>query len=429
MQDATRDKLTSRIFIGLLAGFLVGVLVFFVIRHFPDTATSRFLSDSVVNGFLHVPGQIFINLLKLMIVPLVLVSLVCGVAATDDLRRLGRLGAKTFGLYVATTAIAVTLALLVAEVVNPGASMDLHMAGDFVAKKPPTISDTLINIFPSNPVRAMAEDSMLQVIVFAILLGMAITHTGESGARIARVFFDVNEVVMKMVHLIMALAPFGVFFLVAKVFAQQGPDILLGLGQYVFCILLALLLQVCLTYGSILWLLARLDPRIFLRKMWLTLIAAFGTASSAATMPITLETVEKKLGVRNTVASFTIPLGTTINMDGTAIMQGVATVFIAGAYGVDLGLGDFVAIIATATLASIGTAAVPGAGMITLAMVLGQVGLPAEAIGMILGVDRVLDMTRTAVNVAGDAAVTCLVARSENALDLAIYQDARADAD
>lgn len=427
MQDAKKDTLTTRIFIGLLTGFLSGIAIYYIGLFWPESLVASFLKANLVDGVFHVLGKIFVNILKLMIVPLVLVSLVCGVASTDEVRSLGRLGLKTFFLYVATTAIAIALALLVAELVQPGAGIALDANLDFSAASPPPLTQVLISIFPSNPVKAMSEGNMLQVIVFAILLGLALTHTGEHGQRIAKVFFDLNVVVMKMVHLIMTMAPYGVFVLVAKVFAEQGPNILLGLGKYVFCVLFALFLHVAITYMGLLKLLARLDPVMFMRKMWLALISAFSTASSAATMPITMEIVEKKLGVKNSVASFTIPLGTTVNMDGTAIMQGVATVFIAGAYGVSLGMGDFLTVILTATLASIGTAAVPGAGMITLAMVLGQVGLPAEAIGMILGVDRILDMTRTAVNVTGDAVVTCVVARSENALDTGVFNDRMAD--
>lgn len=427
MPDTKNDTLTARIFIGLLAGLASGILIFYIGQFWPESSVTQFLNNTVVAGFFNVLGQIFVNTLKLMIVPLVLVSLVCGVASTDEVRSLGRLGLKTFFLYVATTALAIALALMVAELVQPGAGIALDDAANYQAGTPPPLTQVLISIFPSNPFRAMAEGNMLQVIVFAILLGLAITHTGEHGQRIGKVFFDLNVIVMKMVHLIMALAPYGVFVLVGKVFAEQGPDILLGLGQYVFCVLFALFLHVAVVYMGILRVLARLDPVLFIRKMWPALISGFSTASSAATMPITMEIVEKKLGVKNSVASFTIPLGTTVNMDGTAIMQGVATVFIAGAYGVQLGMGDFLTVILTATLASIGTAAVPGAGMITLAMVLGQVGLPAEAIGMILGVDRILDMTRTAVNVTGDAVVTCAVARSEQALDQAVFDDRLAD--
>lgn len=421
-RGSSEDKLTVRIFLGLLLGFGCGLAIYYLGHLSPGSALTGFIDTYIINGLFLVCGKIFVNLLKLMIVPLVLVSLVCGVISSRENSRLGRLGSKTFVLYLMTTAVAITLAMLVANLFDPGHGISLD--GDykrFELQDRPALTQVLIDIFPSNPVSAMAEGHMLQVIVFAILVGIAINHTGDSGRRIGTIFEDLNEIVMKLVHLIMLLAPYGVFFLVAKVFAEQGLDILKGLGLYMFCVLFALLLHVSGTYLGLLSLLGRLNPLIFLKKMRSALMFAFSTASSAATMPVTLEIVEKRLGVNNSVASFTIPLGTTINMDGTAIMQGVATIFIAGAYGIDLSLGQMLTVIATATLASIGTAAVPSAGMITLAMVLGQVGLPAEAIGLILGVDRILDMVRTAVNVTGDAAVTCVVAKSEGQLDLAVF--------
>jgi len=419
-----KDTLTVRIFVGLILGFGCGLLMYYVPPLLPGTAVADWVREYLIDGVFLVFGKIFVNLLKLMIVPLVLVSLICGVTASEESKSLGRLGSKTFALYLITTGIAVTLALVVAHLVNPGAGISLMGEYEpFVPKEPPPFVQVLINIFPDNPMRAMAQGNMLQVIVFAILVGIALNHTAEHGKRIGAIFDDLNVVVMKLVQLIMQLAPYGVFFLVGRVFAEQGIDLLRGLGAYMFCVLFALFLHFTGTYMSLLVLLGRLHPLIFLNKMRSALMFAFSTASSAATMPVTMGIVEKKLGVKNSVASFTIPLGTTINMDGTAIMQGVATVFIAGAYGVELSLGQFVSVIVTATLASIGTAAVPSAGMITLAMVLGQVGLPAEAIGLILGVDRILDMVRTAVNVTGDAVVTCVVAKSEGALDQSIFDD------
>lgn len=419
-----KDTLTVRIFLGLLLGFGAGLVMYYLSLNFPDTTLSGVIDEYLINGVFLVTGKIFVNLLKLMIVPLVLVSLICGVIASEESKSLGRLGSKTFVLYLITTGIAISLALTVAQLVDPGAGVNLNTDFEpYVPQERPPFVQVLINIFPDNPMQAMAQGNMLQVIVFAILVGIALNHTGEQGRRIGAIFEDLNVVVMKLVQLIMQLAPYGVFFLVGKVFAEQGLDVLGGLGMYMFCVLFALLLHFSFTYMGILTLFARLNPLIFLSKMRAALMFAFSTASSAATMPITMGVVEKKLGVKNSVASFTIPLGTTINMDGTAIMQGVATVFIASAYGIELGLAEFLTVIATATLASIGTAAVPSAGMITLAMVLGQVGLPAEAIGLILGVDRILDMVRTAVNVTGDAVVTCTVARSEGALDQTIFDD------
>ncbi|WP_199767906.1 dicarboxylate/amino acid:cation symporter [Ketobacter alkanivorans] len=423
-QHHKKDTLTIRIFVGLLLGFAVGLVMHYLPQIVPDSPVDLWIQEYLIDGVFLVFGKIFVNLLKLMIVPLVLVSLICGVIASEESKSLGRLGSKTFVLYLLTTGVAITLALMVAQVIDPGAGANLE--GDYeryVPKERPPFVQVLINIFPDNPMQAMAEGNMLQVIVFAILVGIALNHTGAQGKRIGAIFEDLNVVVMKLVQLIMQLAPYGVFFLVGKVFAEQGVDLLKGLGAYMGCVLLALALHFTGTYMTILTLVARLNPIIFLTKMRPALMFAFSTASSAATMPVTMGVVEKKLGVKNSVASFTIPLGTTINMDGTAIMQGVATVFIASAYGIELGVSEFLTVIATATLASIGTAAVPSAGMITLAMVLGQVGLPAEAIGLILGVDRILDMVRTAVNVTGDAVVTCTVARSEGALDQAVFDD------
>ena len=384
----------------------------------PGDATYEIVIENVMSP----AGQIFIALLQMMVVPLVLVSLVCGVTALGDVAALGRLGLKTLVLYMLTTAAAVVLALVLASLVSPGAGFEL--AGDvaFESRSAPPLSQVLVDMFPSNPIRALAEGQMLQIIVFALFLGFALTRCGETGARIAKIFEDLNVVVMRMVLMVIELAPYGVFALIARTFAQQGLEIFGPLAGYFFSVVAALILHLTITYTSILTL-SRLNPVRFFGKMRAVMTFAFSTSSSGATIPLTLNTVEKRLGVRNSVAAFTVPLGATINMDGTAIMQGCATVFIANVYGVDLSLGDFVSVILTATLASIGTAAVPGAGLVMLAMVLNQVGLPVEGIGLILGIDRLLDMLRTAVNVTGDSAVTCAVAKSEGSLDERIFED------
>lgn len=262
---------------------------------------------------------------------------------------------------------------------------------------------------------------MLQIIVFALLFGLAISKAGEHGVRVRTFFDDLNEVIMQMVHILMDLAPYGVFCLLAALFADIGLDVLGSLASYFFAVVAVLLIHAVVVYGSLLIFLGRLNPLVFLKKMRPVQLFAFSTSSSNATLPVTLDVVEHRLGVDNSVAAFTVPLGATINMDGTAIMQGVATVFIAQAYGVDIGLSGYLTVIATATLASIGTAGVPGVGLIMLAMVLQQVQLPVEGIALIIGVDRLLDMLRTAVNVTGDATVSCLVAKSENALNEDIY--------
>jgi Na+/H+-dicarboxylate symporter len=375
----------------------------------------------LVGGLFHVGGEIFLRSLKLLVVPLVFVSLVCGTAALDDIAKLGRVGGKTMLLYLVTTAMAITLALTAALIVRPGAGFDLETDVSFVAREGPSLVETLINLFPSNPVRAMAEGNMLQIIVFAGLLGLAITMAGDAGKRVLALFNDLNEVVMRLVMLLMRFAPYGVFCLVATVFAEQGFGAIGPLAQY-FCVVLGVLLfQAFVTYPTLLRTLGRLNPLPFYRKMRDPIALAFSTASSGATIPVTLEAVEHRLGADNSIASFTIPLGATINMDGTAIMQGVATGFIAQAYGIDIGVSGYLMVVLTATLASIGTAGVPGVGLIMLAMVLRQVNLPVEGIGLIIGVDRLLDMVRTAVNVTGDATVTCIVAKTEGQLSADVY--------
>jgi Na+/H+-dicarboxylate symporter len=406
---------TQKILLAMLAGIVFGA----ALNAFGAPGETLF---DLLLGVFSAVGDIFIALLQMMVVPLVLVSLVCGVTALGDVTALGRLGAKTFGLYLITTAVAIVLALVLASAISPGAGFEL--AGDvtFQSRAAPPISEVIVNMFPSNPIRALAEGQMLQIIVFALFLGFALSRCGKPGARIAAIFEDLNTVVMSMVLTVVKIAPVGVFALIAATFAEQGLEIFGPIAGYFFCVVLALIMHLLLTYSSIL-VLSRLGPARFFAKMRAVMTFAFSTASSGATIPLTLNTVEKRLGVHNSVASFTVPLGATINMDGTAIMQGCATVFIANVYGVDLGIGDYVAVILTATLASIGTAAVPGAGLVMLAMVLNQVGLPVEGIGLILGIDRLLDMLRTAVNVTGDSTVTCAVAVSEGALDREIFDD------
>jgi Na+/H+-dicarboxylate symporter len=350
----------------MLAGFVVGVLLNAI-------GVEGFVEDYVVGGLFHVGGSIFLASLKLLVVPLVFVSLVCGTAALDDVSRLGRVGGKTLVLYLTTTAIAITLALLAAIAIRPGAGFALETDAAFVAQEAPSLADTLIHLFPSNPVRAMAEGNMLQIIVFSVLFGLAVTLAGERGKRVLAVFEDLNGVILRLVMLLMTLAPYGVFCLIAKVFALQGLGAILPLARYFFVVLGVLFLHALVIYPALLRLLSGLNPLVFFRKMRDPLALAFSTASSNATLPVTLENVERRLGAHNSVASFTIPLGATINMDGTAIMQGVATGFIAQAYGIDIGPVGYLMVVLTATLASIGTAGVPGVGLIMLAMVLRQV--------------------------------------------------------
>lgn len=420
--------LTTRILIAMVGGILVGSLLNLMVSGSGISETLRSgIQDLLIGGLFDVVGQIFIASLKLLVVPLVLVSLICGASSLGDSARMGPIAGKTLLLYLATTAIAVTVALFAAVIIGPGTHVSLETNAVFEATSPPPLKEVLINIFPSNPVQAMAEGEMLQIIVFALLFGYAISHAGEAGRRIASFFTDVEKVVMRMVAILMSLAPYGVFALLAKLFAEMGVSAIMDLGVYFLTVLGVLLFHGLFTYSVLLQVLAKQSPRIMMRKMRSVWAFAFSTASSGATLPITLRTVEKRLGVNNSVAGFTVPLGATVNMDGTAVMQGVATVFIAQVYGFDLSLTSYLTVILTATLASIGTAAVPGVGLITLAMVLGQAGLPVEGIALIIGVDRLLDMVRTVVNVTGDATVAVIVARSEQQFDEQVYLNPDAD--
>ena len=411
-------NLTRRIVGAMALGLAVGGILNVLIPGgvLPE-ALAQGLSYYLIDGLFDTVGQIFVRSLKLMVVPLVFVSLLCGTASLGNDAKMGRLASKSIGLYMLTTGVAISLALFIALLIQPGLGIDLAVASEFSAKDAPPLKTTLINIFPSNPVAAMADGQILQVIVFAILMGIAIAHCGKSGERVAAFFDDLNSVIMRMVMLLMQLAPIGIFCLIAKLFAGLGIGVIVSLGAYFFAVVLALLLHCFGTYSLLLRAMTGLSPRRFFVNMRAPIAFAFSTASSGATMPVTLRAVTDNVGVDNSVASFTVPLGATINMDGTAIMQGVATVFIAQAYNIDLGLEAYLMVILTATLASIGTAAVPGVGLVMLVMVLNQVGLPVEGIGLIIGVDRLLDMCRTAVNVAGDGAVSTVVAHSEGLHD------------
>lgn len=404
-------SLTGRVILGMVVGILTG----FAIQSL--FAESGFVNNYIVNGLFEVGGQIFVASLKMLVVPLVFVSLVCGTSSLKDLSTLGRMGGKTLALYIGTTAVAITLALTIGNLFQPGAGADLTAASSFKSADAPSLGQVIIDMFPTNPIQAMAEGKTLQVIVFAVLFGIAISAAGKPGERIAAVFADLNEVIMKLVALLMNLAPYGVFFLMAKLFSGLGLGAIWNLAEYFLVLAGTLLLHGLVTYSAMLKGFTGLSPITFLRKMEDAIMFAFSTASSNATIPVTMETAKNRMGVDNKVASFTVPLGATVNMDGTAIMQGVATAFIAQAYNIDLTMGDYLMVILTATLASVGTAGVPGVGLVMLAMVLNQVGLPLEGIALIMGVDRLLDMIRTAVNITGDSAVSIIVAKSEGALD------------
>jgi len=411
--------MTTKILIWMAAGLITGSLI--------NTFASEvaWVQDYLVLGLFHVLGAMFINLLKMLVVPLVTFSLICGVCGIGDINKLGRVGGKAFGLFMLTTALAITLAIAVASAFAPGEGFELANASSstFTAPVAPPLSQVFIDLIPSNPIAAYAEGNMLQIIFFTILFAICILMIGDAGKPIIDASERLNEVMMKVVNVIMQLAPYGIFALMAKTFALQGLGMILPMMSYFAVLVFVLILHATGTLMILLKVLGRVNPFTFLKKMRGTQIFAFSTSSSNATIPVTLQAVEQRLGVNNSTAAFIVPFGATINMDGTAIMQGVATVFIANVYGIDLGLTGYLTVIGMSVLASIGTAGVPGVGLIMLAMVFAQVGLPIEGIALIMGVDRLLDMIRTAVNVTGDATITTIVARSENSIDMDTFNN------
>lgn len=426
-----KSSLTSRIVTGMVAGILLGTFLQWLMPNGTDKVINLYLFDLslksfLVDGVFEVIGQIFMASLRMLVVPLVFVSLVCGVCSLKDTTKLGRIGGKAILLYLITTAIAISFAIFVALIVSPGEGVNMVSNSSFSGKEAPSLAQVIIQMFPTNPFESFAEGNMLQVIVFALLFGIAIALSGKSGERVASLFEDLSVVIMRLVTILMNIAPYGVFALLTTLFTTVSLSTFGNLIEYFLVVFFVLVIHALFTYPVILKLLTGLNPLIFIKKMRDATIFAFSTASSNATIPVTLETATKKMGVRNSIASFTVPLGATINMDGTAIMQGVATVFIAQVFSQDLTLADYLTVVLTATLASIGTAGVPGVGLIMLAMVLEQVGLPVEGIALIIGVDRLLDMTRTSVNVTGDSMVSIVVAKSEGQFDEEIYQDPKA---
>lgn len=419
MSDHIKQSLTKKVLIGMLFGIIVGLAI-----NLSNLNTDgSFVNTYLVDGLFFVIGKMFINALKMLVVPLVLFSLICGVCGIGNVAILGRVGTKSFALYMLTTAIAITLGISLAALFAIGDGMGLQTASTFTGQVSPPLSQVLINIIPTNPFKAMANGDMLPLIFFSILIGISLLMVGRKATKFIEGAEIANEVMMKMVTIVMSVAPYAVFALIAKSMAELGLDLLAQLAGYVLVLISALLIHLLFTQMLILKLFAGLSFGLFLKKIRNAQIFAFSTASSNATIPVTLRALTERMGVNNSVASFTVPFGATINMDGTAIMQGVATVFIANVYGVELGFIGYLTVILMSVLASIGTAGVPGVGLIMLSMVFTQVGLPVEGIGLILGVDRLMDMIRTAVNISGDAVVSIIVAKSEGKFDLAMYND------
>ena len=424
MKKAKEKKkigLTTKIFISLILGAIFGIILCYMVP------SSHIKDDIIVEGILYVIGQGFIRLMKMLVVPLVFCSLVCGSMSIGDTKKLGTVGVRTLVFYLFTTALAVTVALSVGNIINPGVGLDMSAvqsnAADVQSMEATSLTDTLLNIIPDNPINSLANGNMLQIIVFALIVGIILAKLGERTETVGNFFSQFNDIMMEMTMMVMSLAPIGVFCLISRTFANIGFSAFVPLAKYMIAVLIALAIQCFVVYMALLKVFTGLNPVIFIKNFFPVMAFAFSTATSNATIPMSIDTLSKKMGVSKKISSFTIPLGATINMDGTAIMQGVAVVFAAQAFGIHLSMTDYLTVIGTATLASIGTAGVPSVGLVTLTMVFNSVGLPVEAIGLIMGIDRILDMTRTAVNITGDAVCTTIVANQNKALDREVFNN------
>ncbi len=408
-------NLTRNVLVGMFAGVLLASIFFYL-----QDSISQSIFLGIEKYIFNLGGQIFKNLLLLIVVPLVFFSLVSGISSLSNMVKLGSIASKTVFLYLTTTAFAVILAIFFGWVFN--ISGYEGEVGSYTAPSgEANLYDTVLRIFPNNIFGAFVENNMLGIVFISILFGIALNLTDDLTDKLSKNFERLNIVFMKIVLIIMSFAPIGVFCLMGSYVMDHGLNIFGDLIQYVLILIFVLFFHLVFTYSLILKLFANLNPIIFFKKMRNVALFAFSTSSSAATIPVTLKTVTDDLGVKKDVSSFVIPVGATINMDGTAIMQGLATMFIASTAGVDLSMIEYMQIVLLAMVASIGAAAVPSAGTITLALILSSLGLPLDAIGLILAVDRILDMIRTSVNVTGDSAVACIVANSENLLDREVF--------
>lgn len=419
MKEKKKMGLSTKIFIALLLGAIFGLSINFFLP-------SGVLRDEIlINGILYIVGNGFIRLMQMLVIPLVMCSLICGTMSIGDTKTLGKVGVKTLGFYVFTTAIAITLALVFALWVKPGVGLNIEAVEgtDVTIQENVSLADTLLNIIPKNIIHSMANGDMLPIIVFSVFVGIMLAKLGKKASTVANFFAEFNNVMMEMTVAVMNAAPIGVFCMIAKTFATIGFEAFIPMLKYMGCVLFVLVLQGFGVYQLLLFLFTGLNPLNFVKKFFPVMQFAFSTSTSNACIPLSIDTLKEKLGVSRRISSFTVPLGATINMDGTAIMQGVAVVFIAEAYGMELTPTMLGTVILTATLASVGTAGVPGVGLVTLAMVLTSVGLPTEGIALIMGIDRILDMARTAVNVTGDAVCTTIVAKHEGLVNKEVFDE------
>lgn len=404
--------------IGMILGFIVGLILNFYV-------SDPFIKDTILaNNIFYLGGNVFIKLMKMLVVPLVFFSIVVGVASISDIKKIGTIGGRTIAIYLMTTVLAVTISLIIASVIQPGADLNMAASQTSIASNT-TITETILDMIPDNPFYALANGDMLPVIIFGVLVGIILAKLRDETEIVNKFFIQGDRIMMEMTRIVMKFAPIGIFCLMARTFSTLGFDGLMPIAKYIGCVLLCLAIHAFIVYPSLLVAFTRLNPLNFFKKFASVQFFAFSSSSSNATIPLTMSKLSE-MGVSEDISSFTIPLGATINMDGTAIMQGCAVMFAAQAYGIDLGTSALLTVIFTAVMSSIGTAAVPSVGIITLNMVFNSVGLPADAIGMIMGIDHVLDMFRSAVNVTGDAICTLIVSFKNKSLDLGIYNGEKA---
>ena len=408
-------SLGNWILIGMILGCLFGLFLNFYV-------SDSFIKQIIfIDNIFYLGGDCFIKLMKMLVVPLVFCSIVVGVASISDVRKIGSIGGTTIIFYLITTAVAVTIALLIAMAIKPGVGLNLAgVATSANVTVNQTVPDAILNMIPDNPIASLATGDMLPVIIFGVLLGIILAKLREETQLVNDMFSQGNLIMMEMTSIVMKFAPIGVFCLMARTFAGLGFEGIIPLGKYVMCVIVALAVQAFVVYPMLLVVFTRLNPIKFFRKFFSVMLFAFSSSTSNATIPLNMEKLSE-MGVSRDVSSFTIPLGATINMDGTSIMQGCAVMFAAQAYGMDLGISALITVVFTAVMASVGTAGVPSVGLVTLNMVFSSVGLPVDAIAIIMGIDHILDMVRTAVNVTGDAICTIIVSFRNNELDRDVF--------
>ena len=412
LKNKKKVSQSKKIFIGLLLGIVLGIIMHSLV---PD---SHFKNDILIDGIFYTVGQLFIRLMQMLVVPLVFFSIADGCRNLGDTETLGKVGVRIVIYYLFTTAFAILIALSLASLIGPGKGMNMSIGSQSfdVEKTDISLSNTILEFIPTNPIEALSKGNMIQIIIFSVLVGLLIASMEDRLITLGNIVTEMNDLMMGMTMWVMKLAPIGVFFLIARTFSNLGYDAILSMLSYMLSVLGGLAVQLVIVYMLLIVVFVRVNPFSFLKKFAPVMTFGFSTASSSATVPINIKTLED-MGIDRKISSFTIPLGATVNMDGTAIMQGVAVVFIANAYGIALSPTDFMTVILTATIASVGTAGIPSVGLVTLSMVLESVGLPVEGIAIIMGIDRILDMARTTVNLAGDAAGTMIVANSVGAFD------------